>query len=403
MVSSGPEPMTRSAKLTMIESAFETKFHQADFKSIERKGTGVVMAYNSKNHYCPTIIVSQRDYVAWQLECVGKMSSATITFINDVDQNNCTPQQKQLLTKLDSVLTQAVISFGGRTAPSTATGATVPTDVMCSQIPSSSGQSSSFGQSDSSSRPVKEKGRRNHYCHLCQYYTSRKEDLTNHLGYKHSIGKQYFCNVGTCKTASPKGKKMSSKKNLSQHIRTKHKGVYLHPCEVLDCDFKTDSEGILKTHMVKTHGDDKDQEYKCPKCNKEFDGQHLLSKHLKTSNCDLPKNFECDLCTPSKWFKVRANMVTHMKTYHTGEIKKVQCPQCQKVFGNQKSLEQHSIIHRGLAALARARAATQQLNKRASAKQVRPRRVGQKASKSAPAKLVPGASPRRGKGGSGKK
>ena len=125
--------MTRSAKLTMIESAFETKFHQADFKSIERKGTGVVMAYNSKNHYCPTIIVSQRDYVAWQLECVGKMSSATITFINDVDQNNCTPQQKQLLTKLDSVLTQAVISFGGRTAPSTATGATVPTDVMCSQ------------------------------------------------------------------------------------------------------------------------------------------------------------------------------------------------------------------------------------------------------------------------------
>ena len=110
--------MTRSAKLTMIESAFETKFHQADFKSIERKGTGVVMAYNSKNHFCPTIIVSQRDHVAWQLECVGKMSSATITFINDVDQNNCTPQQKQLLTKLDSVLTQAVISFGGRTAPS---------------------------------------------------------------------------------------------------------------------------------------------------------------------------------------------------------------------------------------------------------------------------------------------
>ena len=87
-------------------------------------------------------------------------------------------------------------------------------------------------------------------------------------------------------------------------------------------------------------------------------------------------------------------MVTHMKTYHTGEIRKLTCLKCNKVFGNQKSLDQHDIIHRGLAVLEKAKAQTKRLNQRASAAKVRPRSVGQKPSKSAPAKLVPGLSPK---------
>ena len=84
VVTPGPEPVTRSAKLTMIESACERKFHPDDFKNIDRKGTGVVLSYSAKNHYSPTIIISQKDFVTWQLQCVGHMASATITFIKDV-------------------------------------------------------------------------------------------------------------------------------------------------------------------------------------------------------------------------------------------------------------------------------------------------------------------------------
>ena len=72
VVTAGPEPVTRSAKLTIFESAFERKFHTDDFKNIDRKGTGVVLSYNSMNHYCPTVIISQRDFVSWQLQCVGR-------------------------------------------------------------------------------------------------------------------------------------------------------------------------------------------------------------------------------------------------------------------------------------------------------------------------------------------
>ena len=147
VVTPGPEPITRSAKLTMIESACERKFHPDDFKNIDRKGTGVVLSYNGKNHYCPTVIISQKDFVTWQLQCVGHMASATITFINDIDQNNCTPQQKSLLLKMDSILTESVRSFGGAAAPTTATGTRVPRDVMFSQVPGSVSQPGSSTQS----------------------------------------------------------------------------------------------------------------------------------------------------------------------------------------------------------------------------------------------------------------
>ena len=112
IVTLGPEPVTRSAKVTMIESAWDRKFHPDDFKNIDRKGTGVVLSYNGKNHYCPTLIISQKYFVTWQLQCVGHMAGATITFINDIDQNNCTPQQKSFLLKMESILTESVRSFG---------------------------------------------------------------------------------------------------------------------------------------------------------------------------------------------------------------------------------------------------------------------------------------------------
>ena len=75
-------------------------------------------------------------------------------------------------------------------------------------------------------------------------------------------------------------------------------------------------------------------------------------------------------------------MVTHIETSHTGEIRKLTCPKCNKVFGNQKSLDQHDIIHRGLAVLEKAKAQTKRLSERASAAKVRPRSVRQKPPKS---------------------
>ena len=96
-----------------------------------------------------------------------------------------------------------------------------------------------------------------------------------------------------------------------------------------------------------------------------------------------------------------------MKTYHTGEIQKVKCNQCGKLFGSKQSLEQHEIIHRGLAVLKKAKAQTQAMQKKVSTGAIPKKRKGQPVSTSAPAKLLKSSSPKAskgdGKGGKGGK
>ena len=100
-----------------------------------------------------------------QLPCVDHMVSSTVTLITDIDQNNCTSQQKSLLLKFDSVLIESIRSFDRTAAPTTATGTRRGSS---SQVPGSSSQSGSFAQPNVPSSAAKEKGRRNHECHICQ-------------------------------------------------------------------------------------------------------------------------------------------------------------------------------------------------------------------------------------------
>ena len=164
-------------------------------------------------------------YVSWQLEYVGLMASSTLTLISEVDRNNCNQSQKVILEKLDTTLPQAVRSFGGSTKPnSSATGHAK--DVMFSQVQPHAGESSSSAKSNPPPAGTKEKGRKVHNCPKCTYYTMRKEDLENRMGYKHKMGNMHFCYIGKCKKSDGSGTQKSSKKNLKQHIRQQHKGIF---------------------------------------------------------------------------------------------------------------------------------------------------------------------------------
>ena len=198
VISPGPEPITRHAKLITIESVCENCFYTQDLKNVDRKGIAIVFGHNTSNHFCPTVIISQREYVSWQLEYVELMASSTLTLISEVDKNNCNESQKALLEKLDTTLAQAVRSSGGSTKPiSSATGHAK--DVMFSQVPPHVGEPSSSTQSNPPPVGPREKGRKVHNCPKCTYYTMRKEDLKNHMGYKHKIGKMHYCYIGKCK------------------------------------------------------------------------------------------------------------------------------------------------------------------------------------------------------------
>ena len=64
VISPGPEPMTRHAKLTTIESACENRFYTQDLKNVDRKGIAIVLGHNASNHFCPTVIISQICFMA---------------------------------------------------------------------------------------------------------------------------------------------------------------------------------------------------------------------------------------------------------------------------------------------------------------------------------------------------
>ena len=154
--------------------------------------------------------------------------------------------------------------------------------------------------------------------------------------------------------------------------------------------------------MVRVHGEEKEKEYKCEKCGKIFYGENLLQKHLRSDNCDTQKNFSCDQCTPSKWFKKRDSMLTHIKIYHTGEIAKVKCNQREKLFGSKQSLDQHEIIHEPCCSEEGQRTDPNFIKKKLTTGPIPRKRKGQPISKSAPVKLIKSSSPKHSRGGKGR-
>ena len=55
VVSPGPEPVTRSQRMTMIDSGHELKLHPDDFQNFERQSYPVVIAWNGHNHFCSNL------------------------------------------------------------------------------------------------------------------------------------------------------------------------------------------------------------------------------------------------------------------------------------------------------------------------------------------------------------
>ena len=177
--------------------------------------------------------------------------------------------------------------------------------------------------------------------------------------------------------------------------------IFKYPCPVLNCDWKSDAKGLLKTHMVTKHGEEQEEEYRCNLCHKLFQGDNLLKRHLRAAMCTVVKDFDCQQCKPPKWFKVRNSLVEHVKKYHTQELPILTCNECKKVFGTKGALSNHLILHRGAAVLAKAKKLRMARDAKIAQGKVPPKRRRGRPSKSAPPKIIPSAEPvKKGRKGS---
>ena len=193
-----------------------------------------------------------------------------------------------------------------------------------------------------------------HKCWMCKKKFSNLTILNHH---KKSHQKRKF----PCSYCS---RLYSSKFNLNQHVRVRHKGL-MYKCVIESCgkrfethqgyvnhqkmhqlEFTRTCEVCGKGFMRKDHFEDhilrhtKEKPFMCNKCNMCFFRKQELKRHLEQSCTESQlKKVECPIC--GKMLKNKDTLRNHRKNVHE-EGKKIFCPHCSNVSSyHQSTIDRH--------------------------------------------------------------
>lgn len=128
------------------------------------------------------------------------------------------------------------------------------------------------------------------FCTMCDYTSSKKDELRVHELSKHIKGKKRFkCNE--CLHRSYR------KGDLAKHIKFKHSKIDKKlKCD--ECYFTARFEVSLKSHKRNVHVDKKLRKMnKCSECNYETENSANLRRHVQTLHSNDEKTFKCDQCS----------------------------------------------------------------------------------------------------------
>ena len=349
----------------MVQSAYDVKLLEKDFKHIQKNNYPIVIVYNGRDHFVPTITTSEKDFLAWKIhhefgsllaatllisqECdrpgVPAATASSIRAVRDCLQQHLPKISKKGHTKYLTIRSKAVKTHRGPGVnPRTST---VPgTPAFPSDTPQPGPSSSTSATPGESCDPAgaeeeeEESSVKGYKCQHCGVIKARKPDLRGHIWSVHKLGTPIVCNLGNCNNKS-----FSAESSLKQHIRTQHHGQYKHSCK--RCTFHTDNLENLVSHMYQKHkvvAKDKATGKKCISrcvlCGKQFVGKHLLRKHLKDENCIKKKTLKCTHC-PRK-FKSKEGLKYHDEHFHQG--KRSPCPKCGTLLP-EKSIRNHMRRH----------------------------------------------------------
>jgi hypothetical protein len=113
-------------------------------------------------------------------------------------------------------------------------------------------------------------GKKLHKCLTCDYKTSFKHNLVDHIKAVHERKKPHKCWI--CDYS------FNKKSNLKQHISTVHEGKKRYLCSI--CDYSCYRSYILKEHIDGVH----EGKFKCTLCNYEYTTKLSLRRHMKSSH-----------------------------------------------------------------------------------------------------------------------
>ena len=127
-------------------------------------------------------------------------------------------------------------------------------------------------------------------------------------------------------------KQITTSKGLKRHVLSIHFGEFLHYC--IYCSFGRNEKHAVVSHTKSVHGMGCD--YKCDKtdkCTAVFNSLFKLKRHQKY--CGEEKAHACDQCN-SKFMRLE-NLNHHIKILHTGELEKVKCDFCLRLYQSVSS------------------------------------------------------------------
>ena len=136
------------------------------------------------------------------------------------------------------------------------------------------------------------------------------------------------------------GKILSSKKNLTQHLRI-HSGEKPFAC--IQCGTAFKRKDALSRHVSVVHNGEKP--YVCCQCGKTFSEKNKLTRHVRVHSGENSgeKPFPCSQC--GKAFAQSSDLNRHLRV-HSGE-KPFSCSECGKAFARSNTLTRHVRIHSG--------------------------------------------------------
>ena len=431
----------------MVQSCHSTLLDPPEFTEMEKNQYPLVICYNGRDHFTPTVTASMDTFFSWKLNReLGPILAVGLMVINELDMQYIKPEIVPHIRNVEQVLAQELMHIsttanaahlrsvlqrnkegavnrmpalsqvhcpplsGGSaesSLPSSSTGAVPPQSGSVADQPAQQQQS---GQPDAAEGEEGEppepepqpKTRKKHICHHCGKVCSKTNDLTGHLWKHHHEGEPIQCNRPPCKERD-----FSSKGALKKHVDTVHKKKFPYNCS--DCSYGTRSYKYYVEHRIVKHDvhmvhkkTREPRHYICKDCDKKCRGPASLAKHVQRKMCTVQKRFQCSQCL--KLYKTKDKRDEHLKNAHLPGGRKFTCETCGKELSSLGAHINHQLWHRGLTAVARARRMRERLlaakrfklaqkalkKRKVKPAQEPPKKKGRQVdpTKSAPAKLI---------------
>ena len=127
---------------------------------------------------------------------------------------------------------------------------------------------------------------------------------------------------------------------LSKHMKIKHENYSVDVKKKFACKLCSYSSNDVGNFRRHQLKHSGVKAHKCDQCQKCFSHKHGLQQHIRTIHGN--QKFTCEFCEET--FNQKGNLTRHVATVHQGR-KDFVCPQCGDKFGQQNVLKQHMRIH----------------------------------------------------------